>query len=304
MLQVLIVGDRESGKTTFLTLLYAASVKSGSDKADEFRFHAPIESMETASILFQQLMAGAFPDAVTKQGIDALTLHIGSGRSRGGVLSRLRGRGAPGALSELRFSRLGALDEELPQMLKGSVTAMGGWKNILDSHVVTMIVDSTKLAAKVEGPGPSPMSGYDASAETLLTAIQRLRQRDDRRLVYPVFAFSKFDRVKPDVLQAAKVGSAPPPVGDRGRAAYAEALLDPNMPKTLALVRGREKEGPRFAKCAYFFSWVRTESAPPGRADRIRLRRGELSGWEPEYPRQEYLAFLGYLEDIASRTGE
>src|SRR3989304_1398594 len=126
MLQVLIVGDRESGKRTFLPLLYAASVKSGSDKADEFRFHAPIESMETASILFQQLMAGAFPDAVTKQGIDALTLHIGSGRSRGGGLSRLRGKGAPGALSGLRFSRPGGLGEGLPPALTGGRAPRGG----------------------------------------------------------------------------------------------------------------------------------------------------------------------------------
>ena len=304
MLEVLIVGDRESGKTTFLTLLYAASVKSGSAKSDEFRFHAPIESMEAATLLFQQLMSGAFPDAVTKQGIEAVTLHIGPGGSGGGFFSRLRGKKAPETLSELHFTRLGALDEELPQMLKGSVTAVGGWKNILDSDVVTMIVDSTKLAAKVESPELSPMSDYDASAETLLTAIQRLRQRDDRSPVYPVFTFSKFDRVKPEVLHAANVGSTPPRVGDRARAAYAESLLGHNMPKTLASVRVREKQGPRFAKPAYFFSWVRTEGALPGRGEKIRLRRSELSGWEPEYPRQEYLAFLEYLEGIASRAGE
>ena len=302
MVQVLIVGDHESGKATFLTLLYAAAVKSGSGKADEFRFHAPIESMETASLLFQQLMAGAFPDAVTKQGIHELILQVDSSRSRGGLLSRIRGKEGPSTLSELRFTLLGALDEELPLILKGSVTAIGGWKNILDGDVVTLLVDSTKLAAKVEGSELSPMSEYDASAETLMSAIQHLRQRDDRRLVYPAFAFTKFDRVNPDVLKAAKVGSSPPRVDDRARTTYAEALLGHNMPKSSALIRGRVKEGPGFAKPAYFFSWVRTEGSQPGRADRIRLRRAELSGWEPEYPREEYFAYLGYLENIASRT--
>src|SRR3989304_4316620 len=131
MLQVLIVGDRESGKTTFLTLLYAASVKSGSDKADEFRFHAPIESMETASILFQQLMAGALPHAVTKKGNDALTPHLGS-RPPGG----------------------GGRDGASPGRGRGRGTAMGDGKTPLASHVLTMSGDSTNLAAKVEGPGP------------------------------------------------------------------------------------------------------------------------------------------------------
>ena len=303
MLQVLIVGDRESGKTTFLTLLYAASVKSGGEKADEFRFHAPIESMEKASLLYQQLMSGAFPDGVTKQEVDSLTLHIVSRQSRGRLLARFRSNKAPEGLSELRFTRLGALDEELPQMLRGSVATMGGWKNILDADVVTMIVDSSKLAVKVSGAESSPMASYDTSAETVLNAIRRLRPEDDRRSVYPVFAFSKFDRVPPEALKAAKVGATPPPIGDRGRVPYAEALLGPNMPKALACVQLRERDGPRFAKPAYFFSWVRTEGAKSSGAERIRLGRAALSGWEPEYPREEFLAYLEYLDEIGSRAG-
>src|SRR3972149_2446879 len=89
MVQVLIVGDHESGKATFLTLLYAAAVKSGSGKADEFRFHAPIESMETASLLFQRLRGGACPDGVKKQGISEWILEVARSRSRGGLLSRI-----------------------------------------------------------------------------------------------------------------------------------------------------------------------------------------------------------------------
>jgi hypothetical protein len=181
---------------------------------------------------------------------------------------------------------------------------MGGWKNILDSDVVTMLVDSTKLADKVEGPESSPMAAYDASAETVLNAIRRLRDREDRRLVHPVFVFSKFDRVSPEVLRALKLGSTPPPIEDRDREAYAEALLAPNMPKTLAAIQARDKEGPRLAGAAYFFSWVRTEAAVPGRGERIRLRRAELSGWEPEYPKEEYLSYLESLDEISSRADE
>src|SRR5947199_69510 len=36
-----LLGDRASGKTTFLGLLYAAQVKYGTGVTDDFRFHAP-----------------------------------------------------------------------------------------------------------------------------------------------------------------------------------------------------------------------------------------------------------------------
>jgi hypothetical protein len=76
------------------------------------------------------------------------------------------------------------------------------------------------------------------------------------------------------------------------------------MPKTLAAIQARDKEGPRLAGAAYFFSWVRTEAAVPGRGERIRLRRAELSGWEPEYPKEEYLSYLESLDEISSRADE
>jgi len=40
-----LLGDRASGKTTFLGLLYSAQVKYGTGVQDDFRFHAPIQSL-------------------------------------------------------------------------------------------------------------------------------------------------------------------------------------------------------------------------------------------------------------------
>ena len=92
MLQVAIVGDRDSGKTTFLGLLYAAQVKSGSDRADDFRFHATMESLEEITLVFQRLMSGSFPDSATKEGIHEMRVHLGYRRRGLGIVPFLRSR--------------------------------------------------------------------------------------------------------------------------------------------------------------------------------------------------------------------
>ena len=302
MFRVVIVGDRDSGKTTFLGLLYAAQVRSGSDKADDFRFHADLESMEAITLLFQLLMSGSFPDPVTKQEINKIGFQIGHRRTGLGFL-RAR-KWAPEAFATVRFALLRTLDQDISRLRMGSAVGGGKLNDILDSDAVTIVVDSTKLVVKGERPEIGPMSRYDGVVEELLTLLRRMRDPSGRLLLHPIFLFSKFDRVSPKVLRSVNVAAEPPRVEKIGaRVAYAEAILAHNLPKTLARVQARERGGLRFAKPAYFFSRVRTDEAAPGQPERIRLRRDELAGWEPDYSRDEYLAFLVYLEDIV-RSGE
>src|SRR6266849_1136174 len=90
MPRVVIVGNRNSGKTTFLGLLYAAQVKFGSERADDFRFHASFESLDEISGVFQRLMSGAFPDSATKEGVREIAFRLSPPRPRLGILSRGR----------------------------------------------------------------------------------------------------------------------------------------------------------------------------------------------------------------------
>ena len=296
MLEVVIVGERNSGKTTFLGLLYATQVRFGSDKADSLRFHATIESLEMITLVYQQLMSGTFPDPVTKQAIGDMSFQLGYRRGRAGkdwspdefttIHLTLKGTGVGGT--------------HRPQ---SSSSVTGGGLNGRDgsSDVVVVLVDSTKLAAKGEPAEPGPLSSLDGAVASLLAGIQRPSDRGAR--LYPIIILSKFDRVRPEALRTAQVAAAPPAARDaRRRAAYTEALLSPNLPRTLAILRSREKDRSGFAKPAYLFSWVRTETAP-GVPDRIRLRRIEVAGWEPDYSSSECLSFLGYLADISAHSG-
>jgi len=304
MPQVVIVGDRDSGRTTFLGLLYVAQVQSGSDRADRFRFHSTFESMEEITVLFQRLMSGGFPDSATKEGIREMRVHLGyRGRGRG-VLSRLRSRAwSPDSVATFRFILSRTLDDEVSGFLHGSSVANGRLSDILEGDAMAILVDSTKLGVNGEEPPEGAIERYDVAVEAFLTAIQRWRARGGRSRVYPVFVLTKFDGIRPEVLRAAKVDDSPPQADRTAeRAKYGEALLGRNLPKTFKKLAPGEKGGLEFARPTYFFSWVRTEAASSGRPGKIRLRRTASFGWEPDYSKEEYVALLEHLWGVGTRT--
>ena len=304
MLRIVVVGDRDSGRTTFLGLLYIAQVKSGSARADTFRFHTTIDSIEEISVLFQRLMSGSFPDAATKEGIHEMSVHLGYRKRGAKILSRLRSREwDPEDYATVRFLLPRSLDEDVSRFLKGSSIIGDRLRETLEEDAIVILVDSTKLGTNAKDAEDSTMKEYDAALDAYLTASERWRPRGDRTPLYPIFILSKFDRVNRKVLRAAKVEESPPPAGRKGpRAAYAEALLGSNLPRTLKKVNARERHGLAFEPPTFFFSWVGTEKASPGRSERIRLRQTPTSGWEPEYSRDEYLALLEFIWDVAAHS--
>ncbi len=166
-------------------------------------------------------------------------------------------------------------------------------------------MDGRTLALADEDRQLGALGKYDGAVEALLTAMQGSRGRGSRRSLHPIFVFTKFDSVDPKALHAANVDGAPPEVKKTGpRAAYADALLDHNLPNTMARVRAPNPRGATFTTPSYFFSWVRTDAAATGRRERIRLRRSEGGGWEPDYSKDEYLALLECFWEIARDAGE
>ncbi len=302
--RVVIVGDRNSGKTTFLGLLYMAQVQSGSDLADDFRFHVTFESLDELSGAFQGLMSGAFPDSATKEGIRRVSFHLDFRKPKSGVLSRLRReRSDSDAAPSFQFTLLRNLDEFVSRLRTGSTIADGSLLDILASEVDLVVVDSTKLAASDEEPATAPLQTYDTTVVELLLAIRRSQIRSSRKLIHPIVVYTKFDSVPSEALKALDLDEAPPSVHDaRGRAKYGNALLRRNLPKTLSIFESKESRGPNFAAPLYFFTWVRTERDGGKRSERVRLRRTGAVGWEPEYSRDEYIAFLESLWRIAGHS--
>ena len=302
MPRVVIVGNRNSGKTTFLGLLYAAQVKFGSEKADDFRFHASFESLDEISGVFQRLMSGAFPDSATKEGVREIAFRLSPPRPGLGILSRRRRTTVSNNADLFRLILLKSFEDDVARSLEtGSSVGHMTLNEALTSDAVVIMVDATELAV-ADGDAPlAPMAKFDAAVEALLTAVQRSRAHGAATSLQPIFVFSKFDRVDPNSLRLLNLESAPPDVRKRGpHAAYGKALADRNMPKTIAAIEARKDRGLRFGAPAYFFSWVRTDHPTSGRGEKIRLRHSGAVGWEPDFSSDEYLAFLTALGDLAA----
>ncbi len=304
MFRVAIVGDHGSGKTTFLGLLYAALVSAGSGQEDRLRFHVAYESLDEITALFQRLMSGGFPDGTIKEGLHELRLELDASASGRGILRRIGSRkGTSDHAAAVHFSLPGSLDETSPGLQHGSTFGTGRWREALDADVLILMVDATKLAAKDAAAKARPLAAYDGRLEALFLAVQRWRSRGGRPLLHPVFVLSKFDAVRPDVLKAASLEAAPPIVGKDGpRATYGKALLEPNLPRCLALLEGPVGKKLRFAPPAFVYSRVQTETRDAGQPERIKLRRTASGGWEPDCAQDEYVAFLGRIARLSSEV--
>ncbi len=306
MLNVAIVGDHGSGKTTFLGLVYATLVSSGSGKEDDLRFHLAYDSMEEITGLFQRLMSGAFPDSASKEGIHGLTIELDVPGAGHGLLSRFGSRKRPdGAAKTVKLSLPGSLDETKAGLTHGSTFGTGRWRDALDADVVVMMVDSARLAAKGTDPKTGPMAAFDGRLQAMFVAVQRWRSSGGRPTLHPLFVLSKFDTVGSKILEAANLEPTPPEVGKLGpRAVYAKALLGPNLPRTLALLEGETGKKLTFTPSRFVFSSVRTESATPGNPEKLKVRRTAVGGWEPDYAKDEYLALLRWLANLAADTND
>jgi hypothetical protein len=277
-------------------------VKFGSERADDFRFHASFESLDEISGVFQRLMSGAFPDSATKEGVREIAFRLSPPRPRLGILLRGRRNSASDNSDLFRLILLKSFEDEVARSLEsGSSIGHMTLNEALISEAIVMMVDATELAVSNEDAPLAPMAKSDAAVEALLTAIQRSRAHGEATTLHPIFVFSKFDRVDPNSLRLLNLEATPPDVRKRGpHAAYGKALVDRNMPKTIAAIEARRDRGVRFGAPAWFFSWVRTDHRAAGGGEKIRLRHSGAVGWEPDFSSDEYLAFLTCLGDIAA----
>src|SRR5439155_11186392 len=193
MPHVVIVGDRESGKATFLSLLYATQVKSGSDASDAFLFHADVDSLDEISEAFEQLMSGSFPDSATKEGMRGITFHLGYRRAGQGFLSRFRSRGwdAGGSIA-LHFILVRNVEEEMSRFRRGSSLANADLREVLESDAVAILVDSTKLGRRPEDGTGGTMDRYDRAGESLLSSVQPSGPRGRGPPTLPMLGSSTF----------------------------------------------------------------------------------------------------------------
>ena len=311
-----LLGDRASGKTTFLGLLYSAQVKYGTGVQDDFRFHAPIPSLNLMSAVYEGMKDGRFPSATLKEEITELGFVFGYLRRVVGKLPYyIRQQNWVHPFSTLRFSAYDVSGEDIEEFIETGIASRPLIQQLLKSVVVVVLVDCSKMTTEVDTAGYKKMLRYDSTVAKLLVAFQTYKKQEYDRLkdsgvkadpprIYPAFVLAKFDTLRDDVL--ARLGLHRGfPEGKRQRKEYAEALLRVFVPQTLSQIRGGKIAGVSMDRAAYFLSWVRTEMQEGmdvvGSPRIVRTAFRPDGGGDPEFSYDEYVAFIEHFRDIAHR---
>ena len=315
-----ILGDRASGKTTFLGLLYAAQVHYGTQQQDTFRFSATPASLKFMSAVYQNMKDGYFPSATLKDEMSLVEFIFGYKRLIRGMLPTwIKEQNWMNPFATLNFGAYDVSGEDVQEFIDTGVAASPVIQQLLRAFVVVILVDCSKMTTDVDSQLYKRMLKYDGDVATLCVAFQKYKKDENDRLkaqgmspgtpvIYPVLVLSKFDTLRDEVL--AKLGlheGMPPREKQRDRKNYAEALLRAFLPQTLSQIRGGKVAGVSFDQAAYFTSWLHTEKvdggmAPVGPPRIVRKGFSAEGGAEIDYSYDEYVAFIEHFRDIANKV--
>ncbi|HEX9710489.1 MAG TPA: hypothetical protein VGB42_11075 [Candidatus Thermoplasmatota archaeon] len=315
-----ILGDRASGKTTFLGLLYSAQVKYGTAKKDDFRFSADPRSLKFMSAVYENMKDGYFPSATLKDEMTLIEFLFGYKRLIRGMLPQwIKEQHWMQPFSTLRFGAYDVSGEDVQEFIETGVAASPIIQQLLRSFVVVILVDCSKLTTDVDSPHYKRMLKYDSDVATLCVAFQKYKKDEYDRMdlqglkppapiIYPAIVLAKFDTIRDEVL--AKLGltrGMPARKEVRARREYAEALLRAFLPQTLSQIRGGKVAGVSFDQASYFVSWVHVEKGEAGMAQvgppRI-VRKGFSAdgGAAIDYSYDEFEAFIEHFRDVANKV--
>ena len=304
MSSALVVGDRGSGLTTFVGLLYTAQVRLGTEEADEFRFHADRETIRQLEAIYGELGAGRFPERDVNWEEHPLSFILGF---RTGMLRGLPGRGATeeGGFGTVRVQVGGISTQDLSELREHDAILEDSTRRLLRSQVIIPLVDASRLFPGPDGPRSPALARYDRMLAATLDLVGRFVAADRRRkarTLHPLFVLTKLDQCPPATLT--ELGAPPGPVTDwpeLARREFGGRILERYLPETL-LFLAPSGRGAHLAiePPQWYFSHLQL-SEDRGVPRIVRRSRAPIGGWEPEYPFEEYRALIERLVWLAHR---
>ncbi|MGA8302768.1 MAG: hypothetical protein WA691_08640 [Thermoplasmata archaeon] len=307
MSSLLVLGDRGSGLTTFVGLLYTVQVRLGTDESDEFRFHADRETIRQLESIYGELGAGRFPYRDLDWEEHPMSFVLGF--RHGTFLGRVRGADhTAGAFDTVRVEVGGISVDELAELGAHDAILGEATRRLLRSQAILLLVDASQLAPDPDGAVADRIGRYDRVLEASLDLLGKFlaAQRHRRaRTMHPYFVVTKFDQCPPETLDrlAAPAGD-PTTWSSEDRLHFGERLLHSYLFRTeLWLESSRRSSGGNVADPCWFFSSLRTEEA----RGELRIARRSIvprGGWEPDYPFEEYRAMIHSLGALAHRLPE
>jgi hypothetical protein len=300
----LIVGERGSGLTTFVGLLYTAQVRLGTEEADEFRFHADRETIRQLGGIYGELGAGRFPGPDVDSEDHPLSFVLGF---RNGSFRSLAGhRGDDeGGFGTVRVQVGNIPTQDLVELRDHAAVLDDSTRRLLRSQVVIPLIDASRLLPILDGSRAAPLVPCDDRlASTLDLLGQFLSVERDRRArsMHLLFVLTKLDQCPRETLQQLRTPPGPPAAWPKDfRHELGEKILERYLPATLRfLTASRRGSSLAVRNPRWYFSGLQTSD---GKGVPRILRRSlvPLGGWEPEYPFEEYRALIERLGWLAQR---
>ena len=305
MASALVVGDRGSGLTTFVGLLYAAQLRLGTEEGDEFRFSAERETILQLEEVYGELVAGRFPEWDADWEAHPLSFVFGF---RSGKFGRFVGGsiGSESGFDAFRVQVGGISVETISELAEHDAILEETTRRLLRSSVILPLVDASRLWPPMEGRTVQPLARYDQMLATTFELVSQFLAAEHHRrfrTLHPLFVVTKFDQC-PETTRAELLAPLGPPSAWslEQRGTVGGKILERYFPATTQFfVKPKPKRSTTIASPLWFFSSLQLVPGSGG-PDRIARRsRVPLGGWEPEYPFEEYRVLIEHLGYLAHR---
>ncbi len=258
-----LLGDRASGKTTFLGALYAAEVQYGTSRADTFRFFAPPDSLTLMSNIYKFMVNGSFPDATLKYEMDKVRFTFGFKTLVGKGMDFLKVRSDSRFLRPWKGVQFAAYDvsgEDVQEYITSGVASSPIIKQLLESYAVVILVDCSRMTLDTTSPSFRKMVNYDGEIAKLIVNFATYKTQEyerqkaagkkpSRLRIFPAIVLTKTDQLSETLLhQIGLPPGIPSDYDSKERRDFCEELLRVFLPQTLSQLRGARVEagGPSF----------------------------------------------------------
>ena len=307
-----VLGDRGCGKTTFLALLYAAQIKYTNEpiNKDNFRFYATPASLNFMGDMYNHMRGGGWPEATMKGQQTKVSFLFGFKRMVVGSLpSWIKKQDWINPFNTIKFSVYDVAGEDVNDIIRTpdgvfSEDLPEEVKNLLESRILVVLVDASRINAKPRSKPYLDMIEYDKKTATLISIIAKYNsKKEDPKLrrIYPIFVLTKFDTVAENILEGMRLKEQPPPYKENdARQAYSETIMRNFYKQTLALVKGGRLMNVSFDQAAYFFSEITTEFSEDGVPIPSLKVMDDGVGHELDYSYLEYRWFIDHFKKIAN----
>ena len=179
---VAIIGGKKSGKTTFVSLLYATQINYTEETKGKFRFISQPNVLKILGYQYNSLRAGKWPK---KKVWNDISFSFGfEDSSLGGKFKKIFGKGQDGGQVELKFGLYELNTETGSTTSKSTRTALitepSRFEQLVTSKIIVMLIDVSQL-------------GADTKNDEILSKIVYKACSTNRNTVYPIIIYTKFD---------------------------------------------------------------------------------------------------------------